>query len=398
MEAKRNMRALEVSDMAAQITFFPVGDGDMTLIKLDSGKTILIDMNIRAAADDPEDQTRDVAGDLRDRLKRDGQDRPYVDALLLSHPDQDHCRGLQKHFHLGKPEDYRQDKILIREVWSSPLIFRRASSSNPLCDDALAFNREAKRRVERYRESGAAVGDGDRILILGRDESGKNTSDLTDILVEIDQVFSHVNGERDTGLTARLLGPLPEADLKEEEAALTKNDSSVILSFLLRADGGECRFLTGGDARVGIWERMWKRHEHHAEWLEYDLLQAPHHCSWRSLSHDSWRDWGEQAKVSGDAREALGQALSGAHVIASSKPVSNEDNDPPCIRAKREYKEIIEPVSGVFKCTGETPKQSKPTPMEFEVDRHGLCLSPVKAAAPAIIASDAGRGEPLPHG
>ena len=397
METKTNMRVLEALVMAAQITFFPVGDGDMTLIELDSGRTILIDMNIRSAADDPDEEARDVAGDLKDRLKSDGANRPYVDALLLSHPDQDHCRGLQKHFHLGKPEDYRQGKILIREVWSSPMIFRRASSSNPLCEDARAFNREAKRRVERYRESGSAVGAGDRILILGRDKNGK-TDDLTDILVEIDQVISRVNGQRDAGLSARLLGPFPEADLTEEEEALTKNDSSIIIHFRLIADGGECRFLTGGDARVGIWERMWERHSHHPEWLEYDLLQAPHHCSWRSLSHDSWRDRGKQAEVSGDAREALGQALSGAHVIASSKPVSNEDNDPPCIRAKREYEKIVEPVSGVFKCTGETPKPSKPAPMEFEVDRHGLCLSPAKAAAPAIIASDAGRGEPLPHG
>ncbi|MBO9471648.1 metallohydrolase [Endozoicomonas sp. G2_2] len=383
--------------MAAKITFFPVGDGDMTLITLDSGRTILIDINIREAADDPDDETCDVAGDLRERLKRDGQDHPYVDAFLLSHPDQDHCRGLQKHFHLGAPEEYRQGKILIREVWSSPLIFRRASSSNLLCDDARAFNREAKRRVERYREAGATVGDGDRILILGHDEHGK-TNDLTDILVEIDQVISQVNGQRDAGLSARLLGPLPGPDLQEEEAALTKNDSSVVLRFHLRASGGECRFLTGGDARVGIWERMWKRHANHTEWLEYDLLQAPHHCSWRSLSRDSWRDWGERAKVSRDAREALGQALSGAHIIASSKPVTDDDNDPPCTRAKREYKDILDPVSGVFKCTGETPKPSKPAPIEFEVDRDGLCLSTVKAAAPAIIASDAGRGDPLPHG
>lgn len=383
--------------MAAKITFFPVGDGDMTLITLDSGRTILIDVNIRAAADDPSQETRDVAGDLLDRLERDGQDRPYVDAFLLSHPDQDHCRGLQTHFHLGKPEEYQKGKIMIREVWSSPIIFRRASSSNPLCDDARAFNREAKRRVARYRESGVAVENGDRIMILGHDENGK-TDDLMDILVEIDQLISRVNGQQDAGLSARLLGPLPESELKEEEAALTKNDSSVILHMHLRADGDECRFLTGGDARVGIWERMWERHANHPDWLEYDLLQAPHHCSWRSLSRHSWRDWGEQAKVSRDARQALGQALSGAYIIASSKPVTDEDDDPPCIRAKREFEQILEPVSGVFKCTGETPKPSKPAPMDFEIDRAGLSLSPAKAAAPAVIASDAGRGEPLPHG
>ena len=54
--------------MSTTITHFPVGNGDMTLIRLGdkAGTTILIDCNIRAAADDPDDDTRDVAQDLRE--------------------------------------------------------------------------------------------------------------------------------------------------------------------------------------------------------------------------------------------------------------------------------------------------------------------------------------------
>lgn len=47
--------------MTAEIAFFPVSNGDMTLFTLDNGQTILIDVNIRAAADDAEDDTPDVA-------------------------------------------------------------------------------------------------------------------------------------------------------------------------------------------------------------------------------------------------------------------------------------------------------------------------------------------------
>ena len=89
--------------MPAKLTFFPVGNGDMTLIELESGRSVLVDMNIRSAADDPDDDTPDVAAKLRDRLKRDSAGRLYVDALLLSHPDQDHCGGLRNHFHLAPP-------------------------------------------------------------------------------------------------------------------------------------------------------------------------------------------------------------------------------------------------------------------------------------------------------
>jgi glyoxylase-like metal-dependent hydrolase (beta-lactamase superfamily II) len=120
------------------VTYFPVDNGDMSLIALGDtqGTKVLIDCNIRESADDPEDDARDVAKDLRARLKRDSKKRPYLDAFLLSHPDQDHCRGLQKHFYLGPPEDYPDDKkadqekhIFIRELWSSPLVFRRAGKS-----------------------------------------------------------------------------------------------------------------------------------------------------------------------------------------------------------------------------------------------------------------------------
>ncbi len=62
------------------VSLFPVDNGDMTLIALaDNLDTkVLIDCNIRASADDPEDVTRDVAKDLRDRLKRDSKGRPYI--------------------------------------------------------------------------------------------------------------------------------------------------------------------------------------------------------------------------------------------------------------------------------------------------------------------------------
>lgn len=383
--------------MSGRITFFSVDNGDMTLITLASGRTILIDTKIRASADDDGNLTRDVAADLRKRLKRDAKGRLYVDAYLLSHPDQDHCTGLGRHFHVGKPNEHSGDKIFIREIWSSPLIFRRASSSHTLCDDAKAFNREAKRRVARYRELGDAVNEGDRILILGRDESGK-TDGLDAILVEIDSTFNRINRTVDPGLSARLLGPLPTSDDPEEEADLSKNESSVIIQFALTAGDETTRFLTGGDASVCIWERLWQRHSHRPSWLEYDLLQAPHHCSWRTFSHDSWSELKEKAKVSQDARNALGQARRNATIVASSKPIKNDDVDPPSHRAKLEYLAILKPVAGAFHCTGEHPSKGDPAPMEFSFGAYGHTLEPATATAAASVASNIVRGAPLPHG
>lgn len=46
---------------------------------MESGSTILVDVNIRVAADDPDDSTPDVAKMLREKLKGDTQGRLYLD-------------------------------------------------------------------------------------------------------------------------------------------------------------------------------------------------------------------------------------------------------------------------------------------------------------------------------
>src|SRR5438105_3710990 len=114
--------------MTASMTFFPVLNGDMVLIRLDNGQHVLIDINIRGKADDDDDETPDVAEDLRSRLERDDKGRLCVDTFLLSHPHSDHITGLRNHFHLGSPDAWNEDddKIVIREMWSSPVVFRRA--------------------------------------------------------------------------------------------------------------------------------------------------------------------------------------------------------------------------------------------------------------------------------
>jgi hypothetical protein len=388
----------------ANFTFFPVGNGDMTLVRLADPETttILIDVNIRVAADDPEDETRDVAADLRARLPRDDKGRPYVDAFLLSHPDKDHCTGLETHFHLGPLADYADDnkpdakkRIVIREIWSSPIVFRRACKTHTLCSDAKAFNKEAKRRVQRFRDG--EVVDGDRILILGKDENGK-TDDLSSILVHTGETFHKVNGRHNDYFSAQLLAPRPQ-ESEEDEVLLSKNHSSTILNMKIASSlayPDSCRLLTAGDAEVAIWERLWARYKDTPDVLAYDVLQAPHHCSWHTLSHDSWSELKEKAKVSADARSALAQARTGALIIASCKPIKNDDADPPCIRAQREYKDILAGAGGLFFCTGETPNTWAPEPLEIEITAAGAKKKAARtSAAAAVVAAAAPRaGKP----
>jgi hypothetical protein len=375
-------------------THFRVDNGDMTLIELESSRRILIDINIRSAADDPDDETPDVGKQLRDRLDRDDQGRLYIDAFLLTHPDADHIRGLQNHFHLGDPANWSKsaDKILIREMWSSPVVFRRASKEHVLCDDASAWATEARRRVKFFRD-GNLVDDGNRIKILGEDVDEK-TDDLGAILVRMDETFSTICGVYDYSFETRLLAPLIASDAGEEEI-ITKNNSSVIIRLDLKVNAvTQGRYLFGGDAEVGVWDRIWDHNKSQSDRLAYDVLIAPHHCSWHCLSYDSWSDLGEDAQVSEPARKALGQARSGALIIASSKSITDDDSDPPCIRGKREYEDILSPQNGEFRCVADGAGND---PLVIEVLATGPKVK--RAVFAATIAAGTGIGsQPFAHG
>ena len=323
--------AFQEHSMAARVTFFPVGNGDMTLITLgDSSQvTLLIDCNL---TEDPTALTQ-----LRRLVQRDERGRPYVDAFLLTHPDQDHCRGIAKYFYLGDPGLYPDDekpadekRIFIRELWSSPMVFRRASADHVLCEDAKALNEEARRRVSESKRRNFLVSAGDRILILGEDEDGK-TADLQPLVIQTGAVFSRINGADNPCFAARLLAPMPKSDSPLLEETWGKNHSSVVLQLSLRPSPGAavgCRFLTGGDAEVAIWEMLWDTYGDTPEALTYDLLLSPHHCSWHSLSYDSWSEKRERGAVASKARAALSQIRSKGFIVASSKPIHEDDNDP----------------------------------------------------------------------
>jgi hypothetical protein len=388
--------------MTATITFFPVSNGDMTLVRFDNGQTFLIDVNIRGAADDEDDDTPDVAGELKDRLKRDDKGRYYVDGFLSSHPHSDHITGLGNHFHLGPPGDWKEkdDKILIREMWSSPVVFRRADAEQPLCDDAKAWQKEARRRVQLFREKGSAVAEGDRILIMGEDIDDK-TDDIMNIVVKLNETVSACNRVADGAFDARLLAPLPPEN-DEDEETLRHNQSSVILRFSLRGGGisDRCRYLTGGDAEVEIWKRLWKSHgSANSDWLSYDILLPPHHCSWRSLSSDRWSELGEKVKVDSDARNALSQTRKGAVIVASCKPIKADDDNPPHERAKREYVDILNDDADRFFCTDEYWNEKKVV-LEFEVKSSGIVrkIGAVAALAAPALGISATASQARPHG
>ncbi|OUS23375.1 hypothetical protein A9Q98_14910 [Thalassotalea sp. 42_200_T64] len=367
--------------MSAVISFFPVGNGDMTLIKTNTGKNILIDCNIRQGDDFP-----DVVEQLRNKLSKDSDGRLFIDLFVWSHPDLDHCRGIKEEFHLGKPDDWNEnkDKIFINEIWSSPMVYRRASKNHKLSDDAKALNKEIKRRVNVFKDA-CEASIGNQVLILGDDENGK-TDDIQDIVLALDSSTSYINSKHDSSFEAKLLGPAPVSELDDDEENLSKNKSSAIINYTLTAGDKSANFLSGGDAEVACWEALLKRMKDNKTEsdLEYDILQAPHHCSWHSLSHDSLseaKENGTEAKISDDAVEALGKANDKAFIVSSSEAIKNDDKNPPAFKAKQEYVKILNDVSGSFNCVADHKKNKKNVPLEIEISSNGIKTKAIASLA-----------------
>lgn len=346
--------------MTAFIEFFPVGNGDMTLITLESGKRILIDINIRQNADnEKKTDYPNVATMLKEgSLELDTNGRPYVDVFVLTHPDRDHCSGLTTHFHLGSPSTWKtadedeNQTILIREMWSSPLTFRRMDKvDGTLTPNAEAWQKEAKRRVKLFKDGDKNKNqDGNRILILGEDVHHEKTDGLEDIMIQVGQTFQQICGQTDTSFSALLLSP-QLVTVEEAETLSGKNNSSIVLLFTITSEKNNqaAKFLTGGDAEVGTWERIWSRNLNDTSKLKYNILQTPHHCSLGVISHDQYNDQGnnkgkgEGCEISVDALKALSQTMDGAFIIASSEePEKKSGKD----LASRVYQNIASKSSG----------------------------------------------------
>lgn len=382
------------------VTFFPVGEknGGMTLIRLNDNNdtTILIDCSI---GDDPIADHCDVNQELRDKLPPDSDDRPYVDAFILTHRHDDHLKGFTKHFHTGPLDDYKDDedekKIVIRELWSSHNFWKPASKSYTLCGDAKAFNKEMKRRVELYKENKEIQAEGDRAIIVGKDPDGK-TDGLENINYDIGDNFNKINNRLiSLKLNGFILSPLERLEDEEDESFNDKNRQSIVMQLTVIQGDQLNKLLMAADAECLIWEALWDKYEDDTEKLEYDILYAPHHCSWHSLSYDS-QSKDEDPEICDDAKSALSQSKVGAVIVSQSKVIKASDEDPPSVEAKEEYFGIVEEKQ--FYCTNEYPDKNKPEPLEFNLTGDGPQKKGIKEKAKLAVAASASAKEAYPHG
>ena len=72
--------------------------------------------------------------------------------------------------------------------------------------------------------------------------------------------------------------------------------------------------------------------------------------------------------------QTLSQARQGAVIISSSNKIVNDKNDPPNHEAMKEYKAILKPIDGEFKClsTYKPNRKKYPEVLVYRLTNEGL--------------------------
>jgi beta-lactamase superfamily II metal-dependent hydrolase len=355
--------------MKDEIKYYPVGNGDQSLIKLKDNTTILVDCNIRQGEEDSNGiKIYDVKADLLESLQtRNGN--PYLDVFILSHGDQDHCRGFSDNFYRGDPTKYsdknkKNKEIIIDEMWFSPMIAEKYSNN-----DEDAHQKEAERRIELHKNNDSLRNlPGNRIRIIGYD-GNKDYTSLNHLRYLPGDVVGIFNDKAKSEFSIFIHAPFNEQLTDSEK---DKNYTSIVFQARFKNNSWDneftCLALFGGDADHHAWAMILEKTRKYKNdinqyALAWDLFLAPHHCSWTFFNDTPQHENTEPKKTS---LAILDYKRNNGKVISSSKKIINNDDNPPHYEAKQEYLKKLN-KSTEFLNTALEPTEKEPEPITFEI-------------------------------
>lgn len=284
---------MSINPPSRGVVFWPVGNGDSTTIIIDEDTVIQVDFNHLESSEDEEDPRISIVDELVDLLPEvDG--KPYLAVFVLTHPDQDHCRGFAELL----------NQVTIGEIWHSPRIFREYGKD--LSDDATTFRKEAKRRVTQMIKNDGQVEGGNRLRLIGYDE-----------LLEEDEFegfpkeYFTVPGNTITIVDGQEIEDFFEAFVHapfKDDSSGERNDTSLAMQVNLKDGNTWGRTMLLGDHCYPTLKKIFDRSE--TSDLEWNVFLAPHHCSKRVMY---WKD-------EGDKKEELKQDILDAIENASCQP------------------------------------------------------------------------------
>lgn len=341
------------------ITFYPVNNADTVLLQADS--SILTDIHYRKdAQDETNDDAYDIGKDIREALSDN-----TLDIFINTHPDKDHVSGFADLFHTGCPSKWTEDsdRILVKEIWITTYtdnLTDPTEQAKPLIDEI----------ARRKKVSGADGGrDGNRLRII-----------------KCGDQFSPSGY-----LSGSALAPNDQECEASDEVEGNRNNSSIVIRWTYTSDGNSYGIMLAGDAEFEVWERLDK--ENTGEELSWNLLLAPHHCSRTPYSFKNQ----DGDYINSDAAwAALSHCEGNGFIVASSKPIRDDNKNPPHYHARSRYISLLDDQKAGGENRFFNPEthgeKETPKPVVFELSSKGIKIKRSGSTkAPGIVSGAASK-------
>lgn len=373
-----------------QLIFYPVGNGDTSQIVLHQGRRVLFDFCHRKKSEDADTPEIDLKKRLKEEL--DGAGRDYFDVVAFTHADVDHIQGSTEFFELQHAAKYQGDgRIKIKQLWVPAAMAMESATNDQQSDEFVILRQEARHRLLEGKD----------ILIFSRPQ------ELIDWLVpKLKDRGEAANARDHLFIDAGKLVPgfTLAADGAEffchspfvkhyEDGDFIRNSAALVFNVRLLAGVSTFDYLEVGDAHWDDLEDIvritkWHKNEDRLAW---DLINIPHHCSYKSLSDEKGETETEPKPL---VKELLLAGKRDSYIVSCSKPVvdvkkSYDQIQPPHIQARKAYDRYRKEVQGrKFLVTMEEPNANKPKPLIFDVTAGGVSWTKMAlVGAPAIVAS-----------
>lgn len=356
----------------AQMTFFPLGNADTTLVRLADDRLVLFDYADRRDRNNYLDRRCNLPHELRNEMNlAEKQDFAVV---CFTHLDDDHVCGAPDFFWFEHAAKYQgPGRAKIAELW----VPAAAITEEGVDGDARIIRQEARDRLKR----------GKGIKVFSRPETlrsflaanGIRLEDRESCIIDAGRLvpgFSKLASEK-----AEFFVHSPFAWRSDERGLEDRNQDSIIVQVTFSEQGSETHVLLGADADHETLTELVKATKRHGneDRLEWDVLKLFHHCSYLSLGPVRGTDRTQPVDEVKWLMEE--QARDGCIVISPSKEIpakgTAEDRDPqpPHRQAANYYKGMLDEKNGEFRATMETPDKAKPKTFRVEITPMGAAVT-----------------------
>jgi len=372
-----------------QLTFYPLGNADTSLIEFHDGRRMLVDY-ANKRSDDPTDNRCDLPTLLKADLKNASRSS-YV-AVAFTHLDDDHCKGASEFFHFEHAAKYQgEGRHKIETLW----VPAGAVLEEGLDDCARVIRQEARHRLKTGK--GIVVFSRPARLRDWLEAEGLTMESRVSCFVDAGQIVGSFNLDSDQ---VEFFAHSPHAKRTDDCGLVDRNGGSLVFQARFREDGYDTDVLFSGDVNHEILAEIVDITKYHdnEDRLHWHVYHLPHHCSYTALGPDKGDDKTEPVEQVKWLCETQGEA--NGFIISPSKPIptkgseADKDVQPPHRQAAEYYRADVLANRSSLMTTMSEPSALYPKPIVLKVTRDGAVKassgSGGSSAAASVVAPRAG--------